>query len=148
MANAGRNQEHLAIDTSVLVAYLDGEHPSHGQTDWLSKEAVALNPTVVHEAYHTLVFKMKWTGEAASESILEALSDERVRFVNQSMRTTRAGLRLAVELGLGGRDALILATFVTGRIREFVTFDADLLRLRRVTFGRDRMTIRAPRPTA
>ena len=72
MANSRRDQEHLGIDTNVLVAYLDADHPAHGRTERLSQEAVALNPTIIHEAYHTLVFKMKWSPEQASRVLIEA----------------------------------------------------------------------------
>ena len=60
LANSRRDQEHLSIDTNVLVAYLDGGHPSHKQTAWLAVESIVLNPTIAHEAYHTLVFWAKW----------------------------------------------------------------------------------------
>ena len=61
MAHSGRDQAHLGIDTNVLVAYLDKDHPSHRETGGLAEESVALNPMIVHEAFHSLVFKMKWT---------------------------------------------------------------------------------------
>jgi predicted nucleic acid-binding protein len=144
MADARRNQGHLGIDTNVLVAYLDADHPSHSQTKWLAKEAVALNPTVIHEAYHTMVFKMRWVKEVAAETLLEALGDDKVLFISQSERTTKAGLRIAVELNIGGRDALILASFLVGRIHKFITFDAGLLKLGKITHGRDVMTVIAP----
>src|SRR5579862_2309897 len=100
MANSRRDQEHLGIDTNVLVAYLDMDHPSHEETRGLASESVALNPTIVHEAYHTLVFKMKWASEDASEALVQASKDSRNRFVNQTLRTTVVGLRIAVRHGL------------------------------------------------
>jgi predicted nucleic acid-binding protein len=145
VANSRRNQEHLGIDTNVLVAYLDVEHPSHEQTESLADRAVALNPTTIHEAYHTLVFKMKWTEEEASQTLTAAYTDEQNLFLNQTLRTTRAGLQIAAEhRRLGGRDALILANFLVGRIAELVTFDKSLLALGKVTYGKSSLSIKHP----
>ncbi len=144
MAHPSGNQGHLGIDTSVLVAYLDRDHPSHRDTAWLASSAVALNPTIIHEAYHTLVFKMKWNGKEANTALLEACSDAHNVFLNQTLRTARAGLNLAVSYKLGGRDALILACLLTGGVEELVTFDQVLLRLKRVEYGKTDLTIKAP----
>ena len=107
----------------------------------MAEEPVCLNPTIVHEAYHTLVFKMKWAPQDASEALTEASMDTKNRFLNQTLRTTRMGLRLAVDHNLGGRDALILANFVAARISKFVTFDRDLLKLGVVKYGRATLSI-------
>lgn len=145
MADSRRDQEHLGIDTNVLVAYLDADHPSHRETGFLADRGVALSPTVVHEAYHTLVFKMKWDEEEASRVLTAACADDQNLFVNQTLRTTRAGLKIATEhKGLGGRDALILANLLVGRVAELVTFDGALLALGKVRFGRSSLSIRAP----
>jgi predicted nucleic acid-binding protein len=141
MAHAKRDQEHLGIDTNVLVAYLDREHPSHRRTEKLAQRAVALNPTIVHEAYHTLVFKMKWKEREASQTLTEAMADDRNLFINQTLKTTKAGLRIASEHGLGGRDALILASFITAGIDEMVSFDDELTALKKLTYGKSTLTI-------
>jgi predicted nucleic acid-binding protein len=145
MAYGKRDQEHLGIDTNVLVAYLDKEHPSHGETSGLDDEPVALNPTVVHEAYHTLVFKMKWTSRDASKALTEASMDRRNRLINQTLTTTRLGLHLAIEHNLGGRDALIVANFLDARISRFVTFDMALLALGDLRYGDAVLAIRPVR---
>jgi predicted nucleic acid-binding protein len=143
MAHSRRDQEHLGIDTNVLVAYLDKDHPSHGETEGLADEPVALNPTIVHEAYHTLVFKMKWTPQDASDALMEACMDSRNRFINQTLKTTKMGLRLATEHNLGGRDALILANFLGARTSKFVTYDKALLALGLVKYGHAALSIRS-----
>ncbi len=143
MANTRRDQKHLALDSNVLVAYLDLEHPQHSKVRSLASRRVALNPTVVHESYHTLVFKMKWPSNEAAEVLREMLDDNHVLFLNQTKDTTKTGLKFAEQYGLGGRDALILANFVNPSISEFVTFDKELIRLRRVEHGRRKITIRA-----
>ena len=103
-----------------------------------------MNPTVVHETYHTLVFKMKWTSNDAADALTEILDDSRVLFLNQTKDTTKTGLKFAERYGLGGRDALILANFTNPSIAELVTFDKELIRLRRVEHGRRKLTIRPP----
>jgi predicted nucleic acid-binding protein len=142
MAYARRDQKHLAIDSNVLVAYLDKEHPQHSKATSLSSRRVALNPTVVHETYHTLVFKMKWAPDDALGVIVEMLDDTSILFLNQTKDTTRIGLRFAEQYALGGRDALILAGFLNPSVAEFATFDKELIQLRKVEHGRRRLTIR------
>jgi len=141
MAHSRRDQEHLGIDTNVLVAYLDKDHPSHSETSGLGDESVALNPTIVHEAYHTLVFKMKWAPEDASGALTEASMDANNLFINQTLKTTKMGLRIAAEHNLGGRDALILANFVSAGISKLVTYDRALLALGVVKYGRSALSI-------
>src|SRR3972149_3583640 len=111
MAYARRDQRHLAVDSNVLVAYLDREHPQHNKVAFLSSRRVALNPTVVHETYHTLVFKMKWASDDASEALMEMLEDTSILFVNQTRDTTKIGLRFAERYALIGSDLFILSTF-------------------------------------
>jgi predicted nucleic acid-binding protein len=141
MVHRGRDQKHLAIDSNILVAYLDGEHPQHNKVSSLASHRVALNPTVVHETYHTLVFKMKWASADATEVLTEILDDNHVLFLNQTKDTTRVGLKFAERYALGGRDALILASFLNPSVAEFQTLDKELNRLRRVEHGRHKLTI-------
>jgi predicted nucleic acid-binding protein len=145
VAKPRRDQTHLGIDTNVLVAYLDAEHPSHRLTEYLADRPVALNPTIIHEAYHTLVFKMKWDEEEATQALTAACADEKNLFLNQTSRTTRAGLQIAARhRKLGGRDALILANLLVGKVAELVTFDKSLLALGRVAYGRSILSIKRP----
>ena len=143
MANAGRNQKHLAVDSNVLVAYLDKDHPQHGKVRPLARRRVALNPTVLHETYHTLVFKMKWDRDEASKTLLEIIDDAEVLFLNQTKETTRIGLRFAEHYAIGGRDSLILASFLNPSVLDFRTFDKELIRLGKVERGRRKLSIRA-----
>jgi len=143
VAHAGRDQKHLALDSNVLVAYVDREHPQHSKVSSLASRRVALNPTVVHETYHALVFKMKWAPDYAAQVLTEMLDDSHVLFLNQTKDTTKTGLRFAERYRLGGRDALILANFVNPSVLEFVTFDKELIQLRRVEYGRRQLMIHA-----
>jgi len=142
VANSGRDQEYLGVDTNVLVAYLDGGHPSHKKTTWLADESIVLNPTIAHEAYHTLVFWARWDPVEARKAVWDACSDVNNLFVNQTFRTTNTGLELAVRHGLGGRDALILASLLASKVKEFRTFDKNLLALKQVSFGRASLVVK------
>lgn len=144
MADSPRDKEYLGIDTSVLVAYLDYGHPSHHQTEKLRRRAVALNPTIVHEAYHSLVFKMKWNPTEARETLEELVTDKSMLFLNQTLQTTRVGLHLAVKYGLGGRDALILANLLNSNVPEIVTFDQALTKLKSISHRERILKIRSP----
>jgi anthranilate/para-aminobenzoate synthase component II len=101
-----------------------------------------LNPTVIHETYHTLVFKLKWKPEEAAGALSELLDDPAIMFLNQTKETTWAGVQLARQYSLGGRDALILASFLNPAVPEMVTFDRTLIQLRKVEHGARSLRIR------
>ena len=56
--------------------------------------------------------------------------------------TVEFGLKLALEYSLGGRDALILASYALSKqVRRVVTFDESLLSLRRIQVGRKTLEV-------
>jgi predicted nucleic acid-binding protein len=144
MAYNGRDQKYLAIDSNVLVAYLDRDHPQHRKVKPLASKRVALNPTVIHETYHALVFKLKWSPDGARLTLREALDDRNNLFLNQTLDTTRAGLALAERYSLEGRDSLILANYMSPSVSYMLTFDKTLLSIGRAIFGRRELKIRSP----
>jgi len=144
MAYNRRDQRYLAIDSNILVAYLDRDHPQHQKVKSLASKRVALNPTVIHETYHALVFKLNWSPEEAALALREALDDRNNLFLNQTLDTTRTGLALAERYSLGGRDALILANYLSSSVSHLQTFDKALLALERVVYGRRELKIRSP----
>lgn len=144
MAYNRRDQRYLAIDSNILVAYLDRDHPQHQRVKSLASKRVALNPTVIHETYHALVFKLKWLPEEAGLALREALDDRNNLFLNQTLDTTRTGLALAERYSLGGRDALILANYMSSSVSRLQTFDKALLTLERVVYGHHELKIRSP----
>jgi predicted nucleic acid-binding protein len=75
-------------------------------------------------------------------AVWDACLDVKNSFINQTARTTKVGLELAVRHDLGGRDALILATLLTARVREFRTFDKSLIALKRISFGKSSLAIK------
>ena len=144
MVYTQRSKEYLGIDTNILVAYLDHDHPNHPQTEKLRQKAIAVSPTIIHEAYHSLVFKMKWDPDETRATLEELMADRNNLFLNQTLQTTRVGLHLAVKHGLGGRDALILANLLVSNILNMVTLDQDLIKLESVNYRSKVLKIRSP----
>lgn len=135
MANARRNQRYLGIDSNVLVAYLVPDHPDHDRTRSLEGKRHAINPTVLHETYHTCVFKLRRRPEDTVGALLEYMRVSLCLPIDSD--TVELGLRFALEHHLGGRDSLILASYASSeyQLSTFVTFDEALLNIRQVTSG-------------
>lgn len=147
MAESTGNQEYLGIDTNVLVAFLADDHPKHSDVGWLSEVNHVVNPTIIHETYHTLVFKRKWPSSDTRRILIDYVKNS--IHVGQTVRTTKLGLLLADKHGLGGRDALILASFLASIkpvVNACVTFDEQLLNQKFVRHGTRILRIIYPKP--
>ncbi|MDA4118226.1 MAG: type II toxin-antitoxin system VapC family toxin [Thaumarchaeota archaeon] len=143
MANPRRNQEYLGLDSNVLVAYLVPDHPDHPKTKSIKEEAHSINPTVIHETYHTCVFKLKRPAKETINTLIDYMN--LVQFVSSDSGASELGLKLALKHSLGGRDALILATYSRSKnVTKFVTMDKSLLELGRIVSGSKKLTIIAP----
>ena len=132
MGNTRRDKEYLGVDTNVLVAFLDKQHPDHLEAKRLENfPDTATNPTVIHEAYHTLVYAQRWNRKEAMDTLNDYLDLDTTLFLNQMKTITKLGLSIGSEYGLdlGGRDCLILASFLSNSIERMVTFDRALLDL-------------------
>ena len=56
--------------------------------------------------------------------------------------TVERGLKLALNYSLGGRDALILASYLLSKdVRAFVTMGKSLLSLKEIRFGKKMLRI-------
>jgi len=145
MDNTKRNKKYLGIDTNVLVAFLDKEHPDNLKTEILVEyEYTAINPTIIHEAYHTLVYKQKWRSEDAKRVLSDYIDLDTAMFLEQTMSITKLGLRLGVKYELGGRDALILANFLLNSIEKMITFDKKMLGVGKVLMDEMELEILLP----
>ena len=65
----------IALDTNILCYALEPAYPEHRILKNLllnlsSDNNVALNPTVIHETYHVLVFYLQWLPEEAARRFL------------------------------------------------------------------------------
>ncbi len=108
------------------------------------EKAIAVNPTVIHESYHTLVYGQKFTRAEASNRLGLLLNHPYIYFLNQTKRTCQIGLDIAARYMLGGRDALILANYIGGKVPVMYTHDRELASLQRVVWRAASIEIRDP----
>jgi len=143
MANTARDKEHLGIDSNVLIAYIVKAHPDHDKVGLVEKKNHAVNPTVIHETYHTCVFKLRAEPKDVTSLLLDYM--RRALFLDMTHVTAEVGLKIASDYGIGGRDSLILASYLmSGYVSEFVTFDRTLLGMEKVSHGGRRLRIVSP----
>jgi predicted nucleic acid-binding protein len=65
--------------------------------------------------------------------------------VPMDAETAELGLRLAPKYSLGGRDALILASYSRAKlVKKFVTMDKPLLAIGNLVAGKKRLSISSP----
>ena len=126
------------LDTNILCYALDSASPENRRykrtlLDASAESKLGLNPTVLHETYHTLVFGQKWVPAEAKKRLLAILQHPYVEFYNQSRRICIMALGLAVRHNLGGRDSLILANLMANNVPVLYTHDEELLRLKQIT---------------
>ena len=127
----------------MLVAYLVPEHPEHGALKSLANKNHAINPTVIHETYHTCIFKLKRDPEQTVKVLLSYMKLSLCLPITE--KTTELGLKLALEHGLGGRDALILASYLSSKdVSRFITLDKALLRIGQIKSGSKILKISTP----
>lgn len=132
MGNAGRDQGYLGIDTNILVSFLDKRHPDHKNAKKIENLSTSVNPTIIHEAFHVLVFKQKWKHQTAKNTLIDYIDLDTVKFLNQTKFIAKLGLRIGTRYKLKGRDSLILANLLANYIQKLVTFDGELLRVKEV----------------
>jgi len=129
----------VGLDTNVLCYSLDPAYPEHEKLKDLlitlsPDNRVAINPTILHETYHTLVFGQKWVSDEARRRLRMLLRHPYIEFFNQTKKICTTALNLAVKHELGGRDALIIANFVTNKVSTLYTHDQDLLALGKISW--------------
>ena len=130
------SQVITGVDTNILCYALEPVYPEHERVKDLlislsSENIVALNPTVLHEVYHTLVFYSEWTPEEAARRLTALLRHPYIKFFNQTQKTSLIALNLSVKHNLDGRDALIIANFLANKISLMYTHDKPLLKIRK-----------------
>ncbi len=122
------------LDTNILRYALDPAFPENNRCKKIllgasAENKLGLNPTVLHESYHTLVFDQKWAPAEARSRLLTTLNHPHVEFYSQTRRVSVLALDLAARHRLGGRDALILANFLSNDARVLYSHDRELLEL-------------------
>ncbi|MGD6852530.1 MAG: PIN domain-containing protein [Candidatus Bathyarchaeia archaeon] len=139
----------VGLDTNILCYALDKTYPENqGVKDLLTTlspdNLVALNPTVLHEAYHTLVYYLHWVPEEAAQRLTLLLRHPYIKFYNQTQTTSIIALNLAVKHSLDGRDALIAANYLANQTPTLYTHDKTLLKHQKITHKNTTLTIKDP----
>jgi len=139
----------IGLDTNILCYALDKSYPEntkvkHLLTDLSPENIVALNPTVLHETFHTLVYYLEWTPEEAARRLTIMLRHPYIEFYNQTQKTSLVALNLAVKHNLDGRDALIVANYIANKTPIMYTHDKTLLKLEKITWKNVNLTVKDP----
>ncbi len=140
----------VGLDTNIVCYALEPTFSEHKKAKSLimntirSKQKISVNPTIIHETYHTLVYRQKWVPDDARTKIIAFIRQPQVVFQNQTKKISLLALRLAVNLKLRGRDSLILANMLERRIEKFYTHDEDILRLKALSIAGYSLLIEDP----
>ena len=139
----------VGLDSNILCYVLEPTYPEHNSLsdllDNLSPEnMVALNPTVFHESFHVLVFYLQWFPQEAAKRFSALLKNPYVAFFNQTKKTAQIALNLAVKHDLGGRDALIIASYLVNKVPVMYTHDQELLKLQKISWKNTQITLKDP----
>lgn len=107
-----RKRREIGLDTNIVCYALDPAFPEHKKATRILRQPttqfrVAINPTVVHETYHILVYKQKWVRDEACRRLVLLMRQRIVSFLNQTKSISQSALYLANKYDLGGRDSLI-----------------------------------------
>jgi predicted nucleic acid-binding protein len=127
----------VGLDTNILAYAMDPAFGEHKRAALIFKRSssefiIAINPTVIHETYHTLVFKQKWPRQDAGHKLLSLIRQKNVVFLNQTKSISRNALYLANKYDLGGRDSLILSNYLLNKVSEMYTHDGNILKLKKI----------------
>ena len=139
----------FGVDTNIICYALDEEYAEHKKASTLllnltAENKIALNPTTIDETYHTLVFGQKWIPQDAAATLKMLLKHPHIKFLNQTLKSTTFALTLSVKLGLGGRDALIIANFLANDIPIMYTHDREILNIQKVSWKNSNLTFNDP----
>jgi len=139
----------IGLDANIICYALDDAYPEHESAkklmnDLTVENKIALNPTTIHEVYYTLVRAQKWLPEETADAILTLMNLPNTEFYNQTRKTSTTALQIAVQYKLGGRDALIIANFLTNQITTLYTHDKQLLKQQKISWKNISLTIKDP----
>lgn len=137
------------LDTNTLCYALDPSFPENPKCRRLLLEAspdnrLGINPTVLHETYHTLVFYQRWVPSEARRRLLILLQHPYLEFYSQTRRISQIALDLEPRIGLGGRDSLIVANFLANKVSLLHTNDQDLLKKGKIEWKGSKITFHNP----
>ena len=115
----------IGLETNILCYIFDPAYSEHEKVKHLlftlsPENFVALNPTVLHEAHHTLVYYLEWIPEEAAKRLAALLRHPFIEFCSQTRKTSLIALNISVKYDMGGRDALIAANYIANKIPHHV----------------------------
>ena len=150
MAHAFRNERYLALDTNVLVQFLISDAPRNERLRFLENATHLTCPAVLHDAYHTCVFKLH-LNPAETAKILKKYAEESM-VVPIDVKTSMAGLDVAAMHNMGGSESLMLASYASagrffpnlGSRITVLSLDRDLLRLKKLSISGTTITLLSP----
>jgi len=139
----------IGLDANIICYALDEEYPENKKACKLilnlsTENKIALNPTTLHETYHTLVFGQKWIPQDAVKTLKMLLKHPYTEFFNHTMKNSIIALNLSVQRGLGGRDALMIANFLANKIPTMYTHDRELVKLEKISWKNSNLTLEDP----
>lgn len=139
----------IGLDTNILCYSLDPAYPEHEKLrtlllDLSPENRVAINPTILHETFHTLVFSQKWFPAEVRKRLRMLLQHPYIEFFNQTRKICVLALNLAVKYELGGRDALIIANFIGNKVPTMYTHDQALSSSEKISWKALSLTFKDP----
>jgi len=139
----------FGLDTHIVCYLLDPGFAEHEQVSHLarsltSQNTLALNPTVIHEAYHTLVYDVELVRQDARTRLTSLIRLPYVDFFNQTKSTSLLAMNLADKYELGGRDSLMLASYLGNDVYGVYTHDLDLVKIGQIDWRGRTMNISDP----
>lgn len=139
----------IGVDSNILCYSLDPAYPEHLKLKGLllglsTQNMLAVNPTVIHEAYHALVFGQRWVPNEAKLRLGLILIHPFILFHSQTKRTCIVALAIAGKYGVGGRDSLVLANFLLNKIPVVYTHDDELLKLKKISWKESSVELKDP----
>jgi hypothetical protein len=114
----------IGLDANIICYALDEEYSEHEKLKDLfsnlsSGNKVALNPTTLHEAYHTLVFGQKWIPEDAQRTLKLLCHILLSCSLIKPKRTAKLRLACLFGTGLGEEMPRSLLTFSQMKFQFF-----------------------------
>lgn len=139
----------VGLDSNILCyamdpAYTESRVCRKYLTDLSPGRRIALNPTVVHETYHVLVYGQKWEPSDARNRLQAIITHPSIAFLNHTRTTCSVGLKIAEDNKIGGRDSPILSNCAINKVTELHTHDKGLTNLRKISWKNTTLNIMGP----
>jgi len=139
----------VGLDANILCYALDDAYLEHEKTKQLllnlsSENRIAVNPTIIHETYHVLVYSQKWLPQDASNALKILLKNPYLEFFSQTKNISQIALSLSVHYNLGGRDGLIAANFLANRLTLMYTHEKELIVLKKIKWKNSTLNFQDP----